>query len=87
MRIFFTLPLLALMTAQAFAEPDPLGPVAADRNQANWAEPEAQARMADGDYDVQSKQQADAHRHEADGREQLARSSKRQDTTEHMREQ
>jgi hypothetical protein len=90
MRIFFTLALLALMTAQAFADPGPVdpGPVSADRNQANWAELEAQARIADGDYDgaVQAEQQADADRHEADRHEQVARSSKRQDAGEPLRE-
>ncbi len=40
---------------------------AAERNEAGWADWEAQARITDGDYDgaVQAERQADADRREA----------------------
>jgi hypothetical protein len=81
MRILFTIPLLALVAAQALAEPGPIvpNPATDDRNQASWADLEAQARIADGDYDgaVQAKQQADTDRRKADRYEMMARTSKR----------
>ena len=50
-----------LMALPGLAQPDPT-----DSNEARWAELEAQARVADGDYDgaVQAEQQAAAVRHD-----------------------
>jgi hypothetical protein len=50
----------------------------AERNDARWADWEAQGRIAEGDYDgaVQAKQQADAVRAKADREELAARAAK-----------
>jgi hypothetical protein len=81
MRPIFAFLTLMLVATAAFAEPDvpDRRPIAADRDQASWAECEAQARITDGDYDgaVQAQLQADRDRHEVDRREMIARSSRR----------
>jgi hypothetical protein len=78
MRIYFAISLLMLLAIAGFAQPNPAeqSPAAADRNEARWADWEAQARIADGDYDgaVQAEQQADTARYQAD----------RHDTTGHL---
>jgi hypothetical protein len=71
-----------LIAGPGVAQPAPADispPLSIDRNQARWAEWEAQARMTDGDYDgaVQAQQQAEFDRREADRQEMLARTSKR----------
>jgi hypothetical protein len=81
-RIFFVVPLLMLVGMPTVARSDPsqAGPAAAtDRDQARWADWEAQARMTEGDYDgaIQAEQQADSDRRESDRLEILARSSRR----------
>lgn len=82
MRTAFMVPLLLLMVTPVVAQPEPsdISPaVSADRNEAAWADWEAQSRMTDGDYDgaVEAQRQADVKRQEADRQEMLARSSKR----------
>jgi hypothetical protein len=82
MRAAFAASLLMLIAGPGVAQPAPADinpPPPIDRNQARWAEWEAQARMTDGDYDgaVQAQQQAESNRREADRQEALARASKR----------
>jgi len=86
MRLSSAIPVLMLLLMPAFAEPRAVDPsatdpsaAAADRNDARWAELEAQARITDGDYDgaVQAEQQANADRHNADRHELMARPSPR----------
>jgi hypothetical protein len=82
MRISFAIPLLMLLAFPNFARSDPSDlslAATANRDEARWADWEAQARITDGDYDgaLQAEQQAEADRHEADRQEMLARSSKR----------
>jgi hypothetical protein len=80
MRISVAISLFLLAALPGFAQRSTveMSP-AADRNEARWAEWEAQARITDGDYDgaVQAEQQADVERHEADRQEMMDRSSKR----------
>ncbi len=80
--IFLILCLLTIFPA--VGQPDSIAPAAGvsargDRDEARWADWEAQARITDGDYDgaVQAEQQAEAERHEADRQEMLARASRR----------
>ena len=68
----------------AHSEPPGISPsidtsVAKDRNQARWADLEAQSRISDGDYDgaVQAEKQAEAARTSANQRELAARAAKR----------
>jgi hypothetical protein len=80
MRIILVIPLLLLAAVPAVAEGSSAETnPAADRNQARWAEWEAQARITDGDYDgaVQAERQADSDRDAADRQEAIDRSSKR----------
>jgi hypothetical protein len=80
MRIFLVIPILQLAAVPAFAEPSSVETnPAAVRNEAGWAEWEAQARITDGDYDgaVQAERQADVDRDAADRQEAIDRSSKR----------
>jgi hypothetical protein len=79
MRITLALPLFILAAAQtldgpAATDPDP----AAARNQAGWADREAQARITDGDYDgaLQAQRQANADRRVAAQEERREQSSK-----------
>jgi hypothetical protein len=83
MRIALAVPVL-MLTAMlpSFVGADAVRPEAAvtsDRDDARWAELEAQARVTDGDYDgaIQAQQQADSELHAAAQQEMLARSSKR----------
>jgi hypothetical protein len=85
MRASFALPLLFLLAMPGLAWSDPPRSrppetaAAADRNEAQWADWDAQARVTDGDYDgaVQAERQAEADRRDADHQEVLARSSER----------
>ncbi len=82
MRISFVIPLLMVMAYPGVSRSAPTGDspaVAADRNQARWADWEAQARMAEGvdEGAVQAEHQAETDRHEADRQEMLARAWKR----------
>ena len=83
MRIAFAIPLLGLSAMPGLAQSghSDISPSAtADRDEARWADWEAQARVTDGDYDgaVRAEQQADAERQQADRQEmQAAAPSKR----------
>jgi hypothetical protein len=81
MRIAFVVPILMLALSPTPARPDTadLSPAAAEnRNDARWAEWEAQARITEGDYDgaIKAQRQADADRQQAAQKELLARRSK-----------
>ena len=82
MRIAVAIPLFMLVASPVLAKPGPdnASPAAVDRNEADWAEREAQARITDGDYDgaVRAHGQADADRHEAERYEAMARAAKRE---------
>jgi hypothetical protein len=63
MRVGLTMPLLMLIAMSGCTQPvraDESPASAAKRNEAGWADWEAQARISDGDYDgaVQAEQQA-----------------------------
>ena len=82
MRAAIAVPFFCLMSASGFAQsPQPgISPSSAtDRNEARWADLEAQARMTDGDYDgaVQAEKRAEAARSKAEQQEMTDRSSKR----------
>jgi hypothetical protein len=82
MRMSFVVPLLMLVAMPTVARSDAsqAGPAAAaDRDEARWADWEAQARITEGDYDgaIQAEQQADTDRRESVRLEMLARSSRR----------
>ncbi len=76
MRIALAVPLLLLtaLPVAARCEPAAPGTAAADRNEARWADWEAQSRMVDGDYDgaVQAERQADADRRDAEDQQPRA---------------
>jgi hypothetical protein len=80
MRIVVAIPLFMLAASPVLAKPPPgdPSPAALDRNEADWAEREAQARITDGDYDgaVEAQRQADAERHAAEHYEMTARAAK-----------
>jgi hypothetical protein len=76
MRGVFAIPLLILIALPGVgcSEPPGIGPAAStDRNAANWADWDAQARITEGDYDgaAQAERLAEATRQRAD-REDLA---------------
>ena len=78
----FAIPCLMLIALPGFAQSERPGispSVSAGRNETNWAEWEAQARMTDGDYDgaVQAERQAEAERKKADQQELAERAPKR----------
>ena len=86
MRFMFAiaLALLAGEPVRAESEAPGISPSAAtsaasERNQARWADLEAQARISDGDYDgaVQAEKQAQVARNKAAQREMAARAAKR----------
>lgn len=75
--------LLLVLTAafaQAEGNPPDINPAASvDRNEARWADWEAQSRITEGDYDgaAQAQKQADAARRNVNPREMPAQSTKR----------
>ncbi len=84
MRVALAFPLLILSVAPGITEtaprmaPGPERPAAAaDRDEARWADWEAQSRIEDGDYDgaVQAQKKADTDRREADRQDSLARAA------------
>jgi hypothetical protein len=80
MRSASLIPALMLLALPTIAYPDPptTNPSpATEYNEANWADWDAQARIAEGDYDgaIQAEQQAKATRKQAD--ELATRSTKR----------
>jgi hypothetical protein len=82
LRPALAIPLLLLMALPNLARSAPPGispSATTDRNEARWAELEAQARVTDGDYEgaVQAQKQADAARTKADQQETLARGTVR----------
>jgi hypothetical protein len=82
MRIFITIVSLFILAASpVLAKPASceLSPAAEDRNEAGWAEREAQARITDGDYEgaVQAQHQADVDRQQAERYELTERAAKR----------
>ena len=82
MRAILSLPLLmlAVLPGLAAAEAPGISPSAAiDRNQAKWADLEAQARITDGDYEgaLQAERQAQAARDRADQQAVAARGARR----------
>jgi hypothetical protein len=81
MRIIVAIPLFMLVASPVLAEPPPgdPSPAALDRNEADWAEREAQARITDGDYEgaVEAQRQADADRRAAERCEMIARAGRR----------
>jgi hypothetical protein len=82
MRVAFAMLVLILIALAGAVRADPpgIGPSAsADRNEANWADWDAQARITEGDYDgaVQAAKRAEAKRQQADREELAARTVKK----------
>ena len=86
MRLAATLPLLLVLLCAlpAWAQPTQPGIAPAprpstDRDEARWAQWEAEARITDGDYDgaVQAAQQAEAERQKAQQADAAAQPARR----------
>jgi hypothetical protein len=81
-RIAVAMLLLVLIALPGLAGSDPPDTrpsnAATNRNEARWADREAEARIVEGDYDgaVQAKQQADSARAKAEQQELAARAPK-----------
>jgi hypothetical protein len=68
MRLLFALLLASPLLIGRVSAQSPVADAAQHRNEAQWAEQEAEARMTDGDYDgaVLAQQQANADWQQAD---------------------